>query len=69
MTGRLIWNQDRPDIAFDTGMLYGGLHCGECFQCFLNNHWINVRLEYTTAWTLVCNDYEMPIRYGLLVSL
>lgn len=69
MTGRLIWNQDRPDIAFDTGMLYGGLHCGDCFQCFLNSRWVNVRLEYTTTWTLVCNDCKIPIRYGLLVSL
>ena len=24
MIGRLIWNQDRPDIIFDTGTLYVG---------------------------------------------
>ena len=35
MIGRLIWNQDRPDIVFDTGTLYGGLHCGDCFACWL----------------------------------
>ena len=32
MIGQLIWNHDRPDIAFDTGALYGGLHCGDCFN-------------------------------------
>lgn len=36
MIGRLIWNHDRPDIAFDTGALYGGLHCGDCFQCWVD---------------------------------
>ena len=25
MFGRLVWNQGRPDIALDTGTLYGGL--------------------------------------------
>ena len=28
MTGILIQNGDRPDIVFDNGTLYGGLHCG-----------------------------------------
>ena len=36
MIGLLIWNQDRPDIALDTGSLYGGLHCGDCFCCLIN---------------------------------
>ena len=46
MIGRLIWNQDRPDIVFDTGTLYGGLHCGDCFACWLDGRWLDVRLEY-----------------------
>ena len=46
MIGRLIWNQDRPDIALDTGVLYGGLHCGDCFQCWMEDRWIGVRLEH-----------------------
>jgi len=46
MIGRLIWNQDRPDIIFDTGTLYGGLHCGDCFACWLDGRWLDVRLEY-----------------------
>lgn len=44
MIGQLIWNHDRPDIAFDTGALYGGLHRGDCFQCRVDERWLNVRL-------------------------
>ena len=33
MTGLLLLNHDRPDIVLETGALYGGLHCGDCFQC------------------------------------
>ena len=50
MIGQLIWNHDRPDIAFDTGALYGGLHCGDCFQCRVDERWLNVRLEYANDW-------------------
>ncbi len=50
MIGRLIWNQDRPDIVFDTGTLYGGLHCGDCFACWLDGRWLDVRLEYMNDW-------------------
>lgn len=69
MIGRLIWNQDRPDIAFDTGELYGGLHCGDCFQCWLEGHWIHVRLEITDDWVLFCNDCSMPVCYGVSVRI
>ena len=34
MVGILIFNGDRPDIALDNGALYGGLHCGDCFQYY-----------------------------------
>ena len=34
MVGILIFNGDRPDIALDSGALYGGLHCGDCFQYY-----------------------------------
>ena len=46
MTGLLIFNQDRPDIVLETGILYGGLHCGDCFCCLIDSEWIDVRLEY-----------------------
>ena len=69
MTGRLIWNQDRPDIAFDTGMLYGGLHCGDCFQCWIGGRWLDVRLEYAQDWALIHHHRAEPVCYGALVRL
>lgn len=64
MTGLLIWNQDRPDIALDTGCLYGGLHCGDCFCCRINGEWLNVRLEYNVDWMLIYNGRSIPVCYG-----
>ena len=57
MTGLLIFNQDRPDIVLETGILYGGLHCGDCFCCLIDSEWIDVRLEYDTDWVLVYTVY------------
>ena len=53
MTGILIWNGERPDIAFDNGALYGGLHCGECFDAKVRDVWIPVRIEMDEDWYLV----------------
>ena len=53
MTGILIWNGERPDIAFDNGALYGGLHCGECFDVEVRDVWIPVRIEMDEDWYLV----------------
>ena len=68
MIGRLIWNHDRPDIAFDTGALYGGLHCGDCFQCWVDERWLNVRLEYAHDWVLLHSDsscrFAMAFLFG-----
>ena len=48
MTGILIKTDDRPDIVFEDGSFYGGLHCGECFSVFEpSNGWVPVRLEFT----------------------
>lgn len=69
MIGRLIWNQDRPDIALDTGVLYGGLHCGDCFQCWMEERWIGVRLEYLQDWVLIHDDGLMPVCYGIYVRI
>jgi len=30
MKGILVFNSDRPDIAYKNGTMYGGLHCGDC---------------------------------------
>ena len=69
MIGRLIWNQDRPDIIFDTGILYGGLHCGDCFACWLDGRWLDVRLEYMNDWVLIHNGLFVPVRYGVSVRI
>ena len=34
MIGILIKLNDRPDIIFENGTFYGGLHCGECLSIF-----------------------------------
>lgn len=68
MVGILIHLGNRPDIIFEDGTIYGGLHCGECFEVH-HNHWISVRLEYTDNWVLVSNTQVYPICYGLRVRM
>lgn len=69
MTGLLIWNQDRPDVALDTGSLYGGLHCGDCFCCLIDGKWLDVRLEYDTDWVLMHNGRSMSVCYGVRIRI
>ena len=69
MTGILIFNNDRPDIAQETGNLYGGLHCGNCFRCLINGEWLDVRLEYDTDWVLVHNEKYIPVCYGAKIQM
>ena len=64
MTGILICNGERPDIAFDNGALYGGLHCGECFEIF-SDCWKTVRLELYREWVIVEDGKMTPVHYGL----
>lgn len=66
MTGILIQCDGRPDIAFDNGTLYGGLHCGECFEIYWKK-WEDVRLEYSDNWYLVCGKRKYPVSYGARV--
>ncbi len=68
MFGIIILNGDRPDIVLENGILYGGLHCGDCFQ-YYENGWLDVRLEYTDEWTLICCGKYLPIRYGSAVKI
>lgn len=68
MTGILIQCDDRPDIVFDNGTLYGGLHCGECFDVYCNR-WLSVRLEYYDNWVIIYRGKAYPIRYGTLVRM
>lgn len=68
MTGILIKNGDRPDIIFENGTLYGGLHCGTCFRLY-EGKWNSVRLEHNGDWILICNGRVMPIIYGQTVEI
>ena len=68
MTGILIQNGDRPDIAFDNGTLYGGLHCGECFRLY-DGEWLSARLEYDACWILLIDGQAVPVPYGSTVKL
>lgn len=68
MFGILFLNGDRPDITLENGTLYGGLHCGDRFR-YYEDSWLNVRLEYTDNWILVCGDKRLPVRFGAYVDL
>lgn len=72
MTGILIKTDDRPDIVFEDGSFYGGLHCGECFFVFKpSNGWVPVRLEFTEDWVLMQSTGINAIRvpYGSRVMM
>lgn len=55
--GILVYNQyeGRYDIYFGNQELYGGLHCGECFDVKADYHWISTRIEMNSQqeWYLV----------------
>jgi len=69
MFGILIFNGDRPDIVFEDGTLYGGLHCGECFQYYYKDNLLDVRLEYEGGWLLVYGQQIQSIQYGTRVKI
>ena len=66
MYGTLIEIENRPDVIFENGTLYGGIHCGECFQILLDK-WYAVRLELRDDWVLIYKDQVFPISYGCKV--
>ncbi len=53
--GTLIMNLEnqRMDIRYPSGEVYGGLHCGECFDVNINGKWIPTRIEMGDEWYLV----------------
>ena len=63
MYGILIEFENRSDILFENGTLYGGLHCGECFSVLLDQ-WYPVRLEYQEDWILIYKNQVLPIPYS-----
>ena len=68
MTGILILSDNRPDIIFDNGTCYGGLHCGECFEIYLDR-WVRIRLEYWSDWILFFEEKSYPLCYGMIVKV
>jgi hypothetical protein len=55
--GCLIWdsNAQRPDIKYQDGTYYGGLHCGNTLDALIRNEWQPTRIEYcmsTDTWFL-----------------
>jgi hypothetical protein len=40
------FQQKRYDVRFSDMTVYGGLHCGECFDVRINNEWKPTRIEY-----------------------
>ncbi|WP_097034013.1 DUF5348 domain-containing protein [Clostridium tertium] len=58
MEGRLGYNDelDRYGVLVSDLWQKDGLHCGECFDIFINGEWISDRIEYNheiKKWYLV----------------
>jgi len=56
--GIITWNSiaQRPDIRYSDGGYYGGLHCGDVFEVFIQGGWHQTRIEYNhdaLLWYLV----------------
>ncbi len=62
--GRLVSNGGRPDIAYENGTMYGGLHCGDCILCRVDGETRTVRVEYDDDWYGVCDGQVVQIPYG-----
>lgn len=41
------------DIRFKLDSVYGGLHCGDCFDLKVKNVWVPARIEIEDEWYLV----------------
>lgn len=52
--GVLIYDHesDRMDIRFGLLDFYGGLHCGECLEVYIDGKWIPTRIELGSFWYL-----------------
>lgn len=55
--GYITWdaNAKRPDIRYQDGSLYGGLHCGNTLEALIRGNWAPTRIEYrqsTDIWYL-----------------
>ncbi|MBQ9033205.1 MAG: DUF5348 domain-containing protein [Lachnospiraceae bacterium] len=68
MKGILVFNNGRPDIAYQNGAMHGGLHCGDCVVCLINGEWKTARVEYDDDWFFVCDGKAIPAPYGCKVD-
>jgi len=64
--GYITWdgNARRPDINYQDGTCYGGLHCGNTLEVLIDGKWRPTRIEFrhcSGAWYLVGieNDEEI----------
>ena len=53
--GALTYNEetDRYRIRFNLTSYSSDLHCGQCFEVFVNGHWKPTRIEYGCRWYLI----------------
>ena len=68
MKGILVYNNGRPDIAYQNGTMHGGLHCGDCVVCWIDGEWKTTRVEYDDDWFFVCDGKAIPAPYGCKVD-
>jgi len=64
--GYIVWdaNSKRPDIRYNDGTYYGGLHCGNTLEALVRGTWEPTRIECghsSEDWYLVGieNGYEL----------
>lgn len=70
--GLMMSTGERMDAVFTNGTIYGGFHCGECFQVKIKNKWVEVRIEYGDDWYLIGeNDkrVNIPTLIGLPIRI
>lgn len=67
--GVLTYNAEmqRMDIRFNLNDFYGGLHCGQCFEVFVDRRWRSTRIEMAEGWYLV--DIPTQDLIGLRVRI
>lgn len=68
MRGTLVFNGERPDIAYQDGTTRGGLHCGDriVIQASTGDEKI-LRLEYDNDWYCMYAGAAISIPYGCIV--
>lgn len=57
------YNEHRPDILLESGVLFGGLHCGNRLILNQDKHSHQIRLEHLDDWICIENDTIVPVPY------